>query len=191
MTELSPWDRDSFDFPLTPGSVALELGGYQGRWCSEIARRYAPRLYVYEPQIWCHEKLHQALAGSGAEVFPYGLGTEAGQYPMGEWGTDGCTFLGAGRKQGTGELREWYAEMAERGLDKIDLLLMNIEGYEFTLLPYIESWLPFVRFLMVQFHLGTGGDHTNEYAMIRERLDRERRVRFDYGPRLVCWEALP
>lgn len=186
---MNEWDVKSFDFPLTPDSIVMELGGFNGRWCSEIARRYNPRLYVYEPQAWAFDKLVEVLADYNTEVFNVGLGTQNAHLAMGEYGTDGCSFLPAGRERGTGRMREWYTELDALQLDHIDLLLINIEGYEFELLPYIMPWIHNVKWLMVQFHLQAGGrDWTSEYHAIREQLAATHNVLWDYGPVLVCWE---
>lgn len=187
---MNEWDIKSFDFPLTPNSIVMELGGFNGRWCSEIARRYNPRLYVYEPQLWAYHNLIELLDGYNARVTNVGLGTQYAQLPMGEYGTDGCSFLPAGRVQDMGWMREWYAELEALHLTHIDLLLINIEGYEFVLLPHIMPWLTNVKWLMVQFHLQAGGkDWTGEYHAIREQLSTTHNILWDYGPVLVCWEV--
>lgn len=186
----NPWDIASFDFPLTPLSVVMELGGYKGRWCGEIARRYNPRLYVYEPQQWAFDICKAALMPyPNATVFNYGLGIEDTVLPMGEFGTDGCTFLSAGREQGVGVMREWYDHLEQQHIEHIDLLLLNIEGYEYTLLPYIAPMLRDIDYVMVQFHMryDEGG---HRYAAIRDDIARTHRVHFDYGPTLVCWRRL-
>lgn len=187
---MNEWDIKSFDFPLTPDSIVMELGGFNGRWCSEIARRYNPRLYVYEPQLWAYHKLTDLFKDSlNINCFNFGLGLRDAVLTMGEFGTDGCSFLPAPRQQGIGYMKEWYNHIVELGLTHIDLLLVNIEGYEFELLPYIMPWITNVKWLMVQFHLQVGGrDWTNEYHAIREQLSLTHNVLWDYGPVLVCWE---
>lgn len=194
---MNEWDVKSFEFPLTADSVVIELGGFNGRWCGEIARRYNPRLFVYEPQAWAYQRLIELLSKYNAQVFPYGLGTQtASNLVMGEFGTDGCSFLPAGRAQGLGDMREWYAEMAERGIGDVDVLLMNIEGYEFELLPYILPFMPRFKWFMVQYHVpkAEGAERTlrlRQYNDTRAQLAETHALAWDYGATLSCWERKP
>ena len=73
-------------------------------------------------------------------------------------------------------------------IQNINLCLMNIEGYEFKLIPYmIETGImDRIDYFMCQFHL-QGGKET-EYYDIRRRLSETKKIRFDYGPTLTCWE---
>lgn len=160
-------DRRSFEWPLTSSSLVIEVGGFKGRWASEIVRRYGCRIHVFEPQVWAAEKAAEAMRKTGMsrwEVHQYGLSTRAdvGVHEMGAWGTDGCSILkdaaymetyeGSRDKTDTGQFR---AAMPVLGaFPDIDLLLMNIEGYEYRLLPeLIEGGiLAHIRSLAVQFH---------------------------------------
>jgi FkbM family methyltransferase len=178
------WDRAALDWPLTSESVVVEVGGYKGRWALQIAERYAPRLYVFEPQPWAAMTCKAAL-GDRAQVLNYGLGDRADLLPMGNWETDGCTFLQHGEHYGAvAEIGETFAAL---GITQIDLLLMNIEGYEYTLLPHMLDRGILPRRLMVQFHI------FDDYGVGMGRLfDRLAvagyRVLWTYGVVLTAWE---
>jgi len=88
------WDKRSVEFPLTEKSVVFEIGGYIGRWAREIAERYNPSLYVFEPQTWAYDQCRTALSlYPNAKVFPFGLGVESGFFPLGNYETDGCSLV--------------------------------------------------------------------------------------------------
>jgi FkbM family methyltransferase len=184
-----PWDLDSVDFPLTEDSVVFEIGGYEGRWAKEISERYHPLLLAYEPQDWAFEKCTEALMDyPNSHVHHVGLGVETGFFDMGNYGTDGCSFvnLPSGKPVGIGQLVEISKHLA--GVKHIDLCLMNIEGYEFKLIPYmIETGImDRIDYFMCQFHLNLGNE--NEYHDLRRELSKTKKIRFDYGPILTCWE---
>ncbi len=191
--EIDAVNAASFDWPLTADSVVVELGGYQGRWAAEIARRYNPRLYVFEPQLWAWERCCAALEPwPRAQVFDYGLGIFNGDFPMGDYGTDGCSFVkrDQARPAGTGHMQEMTQTFQRLGLETIDLVLMNIEGYEYPLLWYMlaQRLIPDrVAGLMVQFHDLAPG-HDREYATLRADLGRWYGLRFDFGMTLTGWE---
>src|SRR5258707_4989859 len=87
------WDLKSVDFPLTQDSVVFEIGGYDGRWAMEIATRFHPNLYVFEPQPWAFKKCEEALVGyDHTHLYNVGLTVKRGEFPMGNWETDGCSL---------------------------------------------------------------------------------------------------
>lgn len=185
------WDLDSVDFPLTEDSVVFEIGGYTGRWAKEIAERYNPLLYVFEPQPWAFDKCKEALSDyTNARVFPFALGLETAKLPMGNWETDGCSFMNApsGKPVGWGRMREIHTVMRELRVDHINLCLCNIEGYEFELIPHMirTGIMDSIDYFMCQFHLGSASE--TEYYDLRRQLSEMNKIRFDYGPTLTCWE---
>lgn len=195
--DIAALNERSFDFPLTAASVVVEVGGYAGRWAREIAARYDPHLYVFEPQDWAFAKCVAALAPyPRARLYAYALGVQDGMFDLGNFGTDGCSFVkdaawceAVGWAVGRGEMRRVDRVFEALGLESIDLLLMNIEGYEYELLPFMlyQGLVDHIRFLMVQFHLLHTDDATR-YALLREDIGHSHKVYFDYGTTLVCWE---
>lgn len=185
------WDLKSVDFPLTEDSVVFEIGGYEGRWAREIAERYNPELFVFEPQIWAYEKCKENLKEfDNTHVFEFGLGAETGVFPMGNWYTDGCSLVDIpnGKPRSTGIITEIYSFLQSMKVEHIDLCLLNVEGYEFELIPYmIETGImDKIEYFMCQFHMNCGGE--NEYHDLRRQIGKNKKIRFDYGPILTCWE---
>lgn len=175
-----PWDQAALDWPLTIESVVVELGGYRARWALQIARRHWPRLYVYEPQPWAYAVCARLLKPYDAFVLPYGVGVRNERLPMAKYETDGCTFAGGGDGP-LGELRD-----AREVLPKhVDLMLVNIEGYEYTLLPYLLDQQLLPDRLMVQWH--TWADAGGEHSAIVARLERTHARLWDYGDTLQAW----
>lgn len=195
--DIAALNERSFDFPLTSASTVVEVGGYQGRWAREMAARYDPNLYIFEPQAWAFDKCAEALKPyPRAHVYPYALGTKDGTFDLGNFGTDGCSFIKDAAlcealqwEVGRGEMRRIDQVFEELGLNRIDLLLMNIEGYEYELLPFMleRSIVERIRFLMAQFHLLREGD-AERYVQLRQELKSTHQLYFDYGTTLVCWE---
>lgn len=152
---------------LPNNSSVLVVGAYKGITMKLIHEMYYPRVLIgYEPQLWAVLEAMQTLKGTNGVVFNWGLGIESGKFPMGEFETDACSFINIGegsRKQGEGLM--WNADQALKVLqqDRFDLMIMNIEGYEFELIPYLASkgWLNRIDKMAVQFHKG----FENEYKM--------------------------
>lgn len=187
------WDRKSVEFPLNENSIVFDIGAYKGRWSIEIIKRYNCRLYAFEPQAWAHEVCRQALElYPRAHVFRHGLGVESGVFPMEEYETDGATFM-VGRSErdqsGVGELVEIGSFLAKKRIRRIDLCMMNIEGYEYALIPHMLDLGIFdhMTYFMCQFH-PFGEDGLAEMGKIRDSLYEKMDYRFDYQQVLTCWE---
>ncbi len=183
------WDKRAIDWPLTEASTVIEVGGYTGRWALQIAERYSPCLFVFEPQPWAWATAC-AVLGERADVRCYGLGAGDSNLPMGAWETDGCSFVKAGLNipGTTGEIREIGKAFQELGIGSIDLMMVNIEGYEYTLIPHMLDRGVLPQRLMIQFH--TFADELGvKQAQIFERLAAlGYAVAWTYGPMLTAWE---
>lgn len=184
-----PWDERALDWPLTKDSVVVEVGGFKGRWALQIAERYAPRLYVFEPQPWAHKTCQEVL-GDQATVLPFALGVEDAWLPMGEWETDGCSFVKQDERGACAAMRWIVTAFADLALDHIDLMLMNIEGYEYTLIPHMLDRGILPQRLMVQFHTFADPDGAKGAAVF-ERLARlGYEIVWTYGEVLTAWRRL-
>lgn len=176
-----PWDRRALEWPLDSTSTVVEVGGYKGRWALQMVERYSPRMYVFEPQPWAAD-VCRAVLGDRAIVVNAALGDAFKPTIMRAWETDGCSLVGTGDHQVI--MVEAGATFRNLKITMPDLLMMNIEGYEYFLLPYMLSRdIRPVR-LVVQRH-GTpeqdaGLERTLERAGYREL--------WTYGPVLTAWE---
>jgi len=172
------WDRRAIDWPLTPESVVVEVGGYCGRWALQIAERYHPRLYVFEPQLWAAD-VCRAVLGDRAQVVQAALGDRFGPAHMGKWETDGCSLVEPGSQQVV--MVEIAKTFKQLGIKAPDLMLMNIEGYEYTLIPHMISQGVLPKRLMVQAH----GDLD---ILIRQLDAAGYKILWTYGAVLTAWE---
>ena len=176
------WDRLAVHWPLTSESVVFEIGSYKGRWAYQIATRYNPYLLCFEPQEWAYRVSEAVLKDfAHTRVFNSGLGTKNGRIRFSGEGTDGCAVIeGEG---GDAFMRDVASVVEELGTPVIDLCLINIEGYEYTLVPYMMAKNIKPRWLMVQCH----GNPT-DYQELRDLLGQSYNVLWDYGMTLTAWE---
>lgn len=175
-----------WQFGLPPHSVCVVAGAYKGRVMDLLHQVYKPaRILGYEPQPWALERARARVGHlPSCELYPYGLGTVDGTFEMGEWETDACSFVNHVRVMGMGELRRIETVFPT---EVIDLAVINMEGYEFNLLPHMveqgmmDRWLR----LAVQFHHGFGNDAV--YPELRRMLARTHDVVIDQAPQWVYW----
>lgn len=140
--------------------VIFVAGAYHGRYCDYLSHRFpAASIYGFEPQraafnnavIRCHSR-------PNVELFNFGIAITTSPQTLGDCHTDGASLL---KDSGYRERCYFLDSPTLRrflGVEHIDLLLLNIEGYEW---PLLKQWLSpseheieHYRSLAVQFHIG-------------------------------------
>ncbi len=146
------------DYDLSPESIVFDVGGYKGQWASDIFSKYQCRIYVFEPVADFATFIRNRFSKNGKiSVFHFGLG----------WHTVGATIEvdadksslfrgGLGRAGKTEKTRIVSASdfLQERGISRIDLIKINIEGGEYDLLRHLfeSGWMERILNIQVQFH---------------------------------------
>lgn len=166
------------EFKLPPDSNVIVVGAYRGLAMQALADLYNPAQIVgYEPQSWAaQEATERLLDYPNCQVIPFGLWPDnyTGLKPMGEWHTDACSFVNTGpgsRDQGTGAVMDANLALAAIEFSNhIDLVVMNIEGGEYELIPYLRKhgWLRRIDRLAVQWHYGLGSDPKDDSDVLEE-----------------------
>lgn len=194
LADLLPRHRETamlalLDLPKE-GSISIVAGGYKGDTVAFLRKMHNGRVFAFEPQLWAATILQERFAADGwVTVRGFGLGTmNAERLPMGEYGTDACSFLftqGQFREEGEGDLRDVAEVWREEGISVADLLLLNMEGYEYVLLPYMASrnLLASVGNMVLQIH-----EHVAiEGVSLSETLAPTHELVSDFGPAWQWW----
>lgn len=184
---------DLLALPLKP--VIVVAGSFEGRVIRLLAERYPDyeRIHGFEPQKWAHVRAREKTAGlRDVYLNDYGLlaGKGAKTLPMGEYGTDACSVFATTREKSEGLFRDAVPSMGTLGT--IDLFVMNMEGYEYVLIPYMHEFglLSRIRRLAVQFHTRYAGSSVyaaSEHDDAVNILDGEYDCIYDGSPSWVYW----
>lgn len=171
-----------YEYPLTPDSVVLDCGGYEGTFAEEISRRYDCHVHVLEPvSVFFDRAIERLKNKPKVTVYLLGIGgkTEAVQFHI--KGNMTGAFTGEGEEERV-MLMSPYLLLNRIGRETIDLLKLNIEGSEFDVLETIlnEGLTKRFRNIQVQFH-GGPPDAEARYDAIRTRLAETHELTFDYG----------
>lgn len=189
---LAAYIRDT----LGPKPVVVIAGAYKGIVMHLAAERWKAGLVVgFEPQGWAFEEAQRRISVyPQCRIYPFGLGTETRRVLLGEYGTDACSMVNTGpgaRSWGEGFVVDSLEALT--GLVfyprrwEIDLLVLNMEGYEFRLLPYLLAGGIKPRAIAVQFHFGIGGDE-DRYAEIQDTLAEDYVLVVDARPAWEYWK---
>lgn len=179
----------ALDWPINADSIVWEIGGYEGRWAAQIAEKFDPTIEIFEPQTWAFNKLAQRFWGKEkVRLHPYGLWIDSAVLPMSHYETDGASLMNEGGLTADGVFEDIFGILKAEPND-IDLALMNIEGAEFILIPYMVGLglMKRFRYFWCQFH--TFADPSGRRkGEIYNGVQLTHRVIWDFYPTAVAWE---
>ncbi|MFD2856638.1 FkbM family methyltransferase [Seohaeicola zhoushanensis] len=114
---------------LGPEALVLDVGGFEGRWADLIlAAQPKARIHVFEP----HPRFVSALrtkfaARPNVSVHDFAIGATAGALTLSDDGDASSAFGGKGGAL-QAPIRPVGEVFSELGLDRVDLMKVNIEG---------------------------------------------------------------
>lgn len=178
--------------PLSAGAVVVDVGAFDGEWAATIRKRYDARVFAFEPSPAAFAALSERLGGDpGVRCIPFGLGAADERQELALAGPGASVFFTApgyeAAEKRTVEIRDVKRALPELGLERIDLLKVNIEGGEYDLLDrMIEArLLRTCRCIRIQFHRWIPGA-ARRRRRIRRSLARSHRLEWDYA---WAWES--
>jgi FkbM family methyltransferase len=144
------------DYSLTPESIVFDLGGYKGDFAHDISKAYGCFVYLYEPVEKFHTFAVERFAASPkVHCKKYGLSDETGEFKITD--DDNSSSVVTAVQHDTLEtvqIKAFSDEVDELQIQTIDLLKINVEGSEFSILPHLvdTGYIKKVKNIQVQFH---------------------------------------
>lgn len=178
-------------YALDKSSVVFDVGGYLGDFAENINRKFNCQVHVFEPvSSFYRHCVERFLANPSIQLHNYGLSCASGCFEI-VLNSNESSFHRVDQP-GTrewAELRSIGEVVAELGVDRIDLLKVNIEGGEFQLLPEIirSGLIRKIRYLQIQFH-NFDLDAPAARSRIRHDLSATHRQMWNYDFVWESWE---
>lgn len=179
----------ALNWPIGPESLVWEIGGFEGRWARQMVDKFHCKLEIFEPQIWAVQRMEEKFNGiPNVQIHPFGLWVMNDKLAMFKYETDGCSILGEGEtgfRANFVDIWDW-----KRTRPAVDVCLMNIEGTEFFILPYMIGMglMKHFQFFWCQFHPGLVSHGDERYNQIFKGLAHTHNKIWDYYPTAVAWE---
>jgi FkbM family methyltransferase len=166
----------------------LDLGGYVGIWAQQVADKYNSNLYVIEPLTQFYDQmLEKFKSNPKVHLLNVGVAPSDKRDFIYLGGDSTSSNLESGTKVEV-EFRTISRILDEWGLVEVDLLQMNIEGDEYSVLESMLEDGSIDRFknIQVQFHLGIENDIDRHYNICKALEDRGFKQKFSYP---FVWEG--
>ena len=165
-------------YNLKQDSVMFDLGGFEGKYSEQIYKKYKPNIYIFEPLPKFITMIRENFEGNNkVRVFDYGIGgktedlnlavSEDASYlisPRGVENTDGLEIEKV-------KIKSFKDAYDETGVDKIDLMKINVEGAEYEIMQNIfdNDLVSKIDNFQIQFH-NINDDSERLLLDIREKL---------------------
>lgn len=178
----------NIDYDLNDTSYIIELGGYTGAWTQQMVDKYNPNVYIIEPVDKFYNILRSKFdSNNKIHLMNVGVGVD---------NCDGVMYLnndGTSSNLINGEtinikLSTIDNILSNFNLSEVDLLQINIEGDEYTVLENMLETGTINRFknIQIQFHLGVN-NAIERRSEIRDGLILNGfNIKFDYP---FVWES--
>jgi len=143
-------------YPLNENSVVLDLGGYKGKWAEQIINLYNPYIYLVEPIKPFFDDLSLKFKDNPkVKILNAAVSSEDGFEEM-CIDQDSSSFFTSKGEIVKVEVMKIDNVLNKFNLNNIDLLQINIEGYEYKLLEYMveSNLMANIKYMQIQFHQG-------------------------------------
>ena len=181
------------NYRLDKSSVVFDVGGYLGDYADEVYKKFGCFIYLFEPVPEFYNQCVKRFTGnSSVRCWNYGLSSISGKFEIClnnnessfKWKEEGGVSQLA-------ELRSIVEAINELGVEKIDLIKINIEGGEFDLLSTIIDCglINRIKYVQVQFH-NFVEDAAENRLRLRKLLEKTHFEMWSYEFVWESWELL-
>ncbi len=140
-------------YNLDSGSIFFDIGGYKGEFTDSVFNEFNCSCYIFEPHPDQASYLDKKFStNEKVEVYNFGLyHTNSKEYLTDDLSSSKITNKETGLFI---EFRDIYEVINDLGINKIDLMKINIEGAEYKLLDRIidTGLINNINHLQIQFH---------------------------------------
>ena len=181
----------SINHELSQSSNVVDVGAYTGEWIGRMTTLHDCNFYALEPVIKFYNTLSQRFANnSKVHCYNFGLSTEKQNLKI-SLDADATSTLNPKEGNEEIELVDLQHFMDHVKIDTIDLMQLNVEGYEYSLL---DSWIELgtikkIKKILIQFHKVEHLDFYKKREEIQQKLQDNGFIKqFDYPFVWECWE---
>jgi FkbM family methyltransferase len=186
------WYRDGGDARLTdydihPEDTVVEIGGFRGKWASEVFSRYACRVITAEPVPEYAAAMRRTFSRNPRiEIQEFGVGASTRPQPITISGEGSSVFRVGNQRLAIRilDVADWFPTL---GIERSPLLIMNCEGGEYEIVPRLCQFGLAAKFtnIAIQFHQ-VGTDFDARRAACRAALASTHDEKFCYP---FVWES--
>lgn len=174
------------NYDLNENSIVFDLGFYMGDFTEKIINKYDCFVYGYEPiQKYYDASLHKFQNNPKIKIFNYGLGNCTETVKIIDSADSSSIYQEVLDDFEVVNIIDIGNEISNLKIKKIDLMKINIEGSEYTLLDRMikSGIIGIIDNLQIQFHKEHETEITRDY--IQSHLKNTHNLTYNYT---YVWE---
>lgn len=193
-TEVKRWKKDrgdhtfNVDYNLNHNSIVIDIGGYTGTWADIIFQKYQCNVYIVEPVPQFYSVLENKFKNnSKIHLINVGIGNK---------NKKDIIFVNndaSSANSNTGDPIEVQFITIDKLFEQwhlsfVDLIQINIEGAEYSLLENMiaKNFLSKFKNIQIQFHMTVDNYETRRNIIRQELINNGFELKFDYP---FVWEG--
>tara|TARA_B110000483_G_C18054787_1_gene487995 strand:+ start:327 stop:992 length:666 start_codon:yes stop_codon:yes gene_type:complete len=191
------WRKDGGDeqfrytYDLTPNSIVMDVGGFEGEWAEKIFENYGSQMHVFEPVASFYNMIEKRIGGnSGITVYDFGLGSTDRNEKISVDENASSIYKSDGAHEEI-TIKDIMGWLDQHQISEVALIKINIEGGEFELLEKLieNKALILFRNIQVQFHRFAPNADARMSA-IHQLLRKTHRTTYSYPYIWENWERI-
>lgn len=142
------------DHTINENSHVVELGGYKGVWVSQIVDKFNPYVYIFEPVQEYYSFLCEKFKDNPKiKIYKFGVSDKNESINISLIG-DSSSIISHSNKTESIDILSFDKMIDILNLPSIDLMQINIEGSEYSLLDFAisKNYLNNIQKILIQFH---------------------------------------
>lgn len=187
------WFKDNGDqalrlnYDLTENSIVFDLGGYKGEFASAIINKYNSTVYIFEPIPFLFDIIVDRFSNN-KKLHPYCFGLYDSTIKQRiSLSDNGSSLFITNNETMEIQLKNMAEFINENEICNIDLVKINIEGAEYSLLESLIHHNLISRFknIQVQFHDFIIPNAAKRMQDIQKQLSKTHELTYQYE---FVWE---
>lgn len=196
---LNQWKLDEgdkthiFNYDLNQDSIIIDLGGYYGIWAELLLEKIfplTPKIILVEPVVEFYNHLVLKFKNNpNVIILNCGVSTnnneELKDLYLSSDGSSTNFKEGTITKINTLPINKI---LSDNNIDNVDLIQINIEGDEYSLMEYMINSGIITKFknIQIQYHLGIDNDRERREKIRNGLITNDFKLKFDYP---FVWES--
>lgn len=152
---INNWDNSILiDYPLDENSIVVDVWWYIGVFSDKIVSKYNCKIYIFEPVKKYYEILKDKYEDNKKiHIFHFGLWNKNDELSITiDW--ERSSVFTEKKDEEKIIIKPFHEVFKEQKINKVDLISMNIEWWEYDLIDNIidNDIIKKIDFLQIQFH---------------------------------------
>lgn len=189
------WFKDNGDFThrlnydLNENSIIFDLGGHVGWFTEQMNEKYGSKIFCFEPIISFYEEINRKFGGlDNIKIFPLAISDVTGKETI-YFDENASSLFVPTTKPIEINCVTLNSIFDEYNIKDIDLIKINIEGAEYSLLESMirDGLISKCKNIQVQFHIIVE-NYEVRYEQIKKELEKTHKLTYKYPFVWENWE---